>query len=167
MKKSDPEADNKGLAEYYAAAPDEELRQLADDAGSLTVAAREVLRAELSLRGKAVELRDSPVPDERHPRLVTIRRFRDVPNALLAKSVLDSAQIQCFLSDENAIRLDWLWSNALGGIKLLVTELHFPCVHVSGSESVLTRLARMLPSECFSLGRTDGDFEPFGSIRMQ
>jgi hypothetical protein len=52
--------------------------------------------------------------------LVMIRDFVNLPDALLAKTVLDSADIECFLYDENAIRMDWLWSNALGGIKLLV-----------------------------------------------
>lgn len=60
--------------------------------------------------------------DEHRPRFVTIRSFRDLPNALLAKSVLDSAHIECLLSDENVIRMDWLWSNALGGVKLFVKE---------------------------------------------
>ena len=61
-----------------------------------------------------------------HPKLVTLRQFRDLPAALLAKSVLDSAGIECFLADENTIRMDWLWSNFLGGIKLWVTEENAP-----------------------------------------
>ena len=52
--------------------------------------------------------------------LVTLRRFRDLPNALLAKSILDSAGIECPLFDENTIRMNWLWSNALGGVKVRV-----------------------------------------------
>lgn len=52
--------------------------------------------------------------------LVMIRDFVNLPDALLAKTILDSADIECFLYDENIIRMDWLWSNALGGIKLLV-----------------------------------------------
>jgi hypothetical protein len=39
---------------------------------------------------------------------------------LLAKSILDSANVECFLADENTIRMDWLWSNLLGGIKMWV-----------------------------------------------
>ena len=54
--------------------------------------------------------------------LLTIRQFRDLPEALLAKSVLDSAGIECFLGDDNLIRMDWLWSNLLGGIKLRVRQ---------------------------------------------
>jgi hypothetical protein len=48
-----------------------------------------------------------------HPNLVTLCRFRDIPAALLAKSILDSEGIECFLADENTIRMDWLWSNML------------------------------------------------------
>jgi hypothetical protein len=52
--------------------------------------------------------------------LVTLRRFRDAPEALLAKSILDSAEIECILGDENLVRVDWFWSNLIGGIKLWV-----------------------------------------------
>jgi hypothetical protein len=53
---------------------------------------------------------------------VFARRFRDLPDALLAKTVLESASIECLLSDENTIRMDWMWSNLLGGVKLWVRE---------------------------------------------
>lgn len=43
-----------------------------------------------------------------------------MPDALLFQSILDSAAIECFLADENTIRMSWLWSNFLGGIKLCV-----------------------------------------------
>ncbi len=49
-----------------------------------------------------------------------IRRFRDLPEALLAKSILESAGIESFLGDENIVRIDWFYSNLVGGIKLLV-----------------------------------------------
>ena len=51
---------------------------------------------------------------------LVLRRFRDLPAALLFDSILDSAAIECFLADENTIRMDWFWSNLLGGIKLCV-----------------------------------------------
>lgn len=51
---------------------------------------------------------------------VTIRKFRDLPEALLAKGSLESAGIECALIDDNMVRLDWLISNLLGGIKLQV-----------------------------------------------
>jgi len=51
---------------------------------------------------------------------VTIRQFRDLPEALLAKGSLESSGIECFLADENLVRLDWFISNFIGGIKLNV-----------------------------------------------
>jgi hypothetical protein len=56
------------------------------------------------------------------PNLVTVRTFRDLPAAMVAKSVLEAAEIPCFLADANTIRIDWLLSNAIGGIKLRVRE---------------------------------------------
>ena len=38
----------------------------------------------------------------------------------MAKSILDSAGIESFLADENVISMNWLYSNALGGVKLQV-----------------------------------------------
>jgi hypothetical protein len=148
MSKPDPEAARKSLAERYAHVTEDELRDLADNAGSLTDLAKGVLKAELFRRGLAVELRDPSVIDERHPSLVTLRRFRDVPDALLAKSILDSAEIECFLCDENVIRMDWLWSNALGGIRLLVKE---------EDASVALELLDQKPMEKFVTGT--GEFE--------
>lgn len=52
--------------------------------------------------------------------LVTIRQFRDLPEALLAKGSLESAGIVCSLWDDNLVRLDWFWSNLIGGIRLKV-----------------------------------------------
>jgi hypothetical protein len=54
--------------------------------------------------------------------LVTIRKFRDLPEALLAKGSLESAGIEALLVDDNVIRLDWFWSNLMGGIKLQVVQ---------------------------------------------
>jgi hypothetical protein len=54
------------------------------------------------------------------PTFVILRRFRDIPDALVAWSILDSAGLESFLFDEITIRMDWLWSNALGGIKVCV-----------------------------------------------
>jgi hypothetical protein len=62
---------------------------------------------------------DSPYENQR---FLVLRQFRDLPNALVSGSVLNSASIDFFLADENTIRMDWFWSNLLGGIKLCVRE---------------------------------------------
>ena len=52
--------------------------------------------------------------------LVTVSTFRDLPEAIVARNVLESSGIDCFLRDENTIRMDWLWSNMIGGLRLQV-----------------------------------------------
>ncbi len=49
-----------------------------------------------------------------------VRKFRDLPEAWLAKGALDAAGIESHLLDENLVRLDWFYSNAIGGIRLAV-----------------------------------------------
>jgi len=51
---------------------------------------------------------------------VTVARFRDLPEALLAEGMLRAAGFHCRLVDDNIIRLDWFWSNMVGGVRLLV-----------------------------------------------
>jgi hypothetical protein len=52
--------------------------------------------------------------------LITIDRFRDLPEALLAKGKLESAGIPCFLADTELVRTDWLLSNLIGNMRLQV-----------------------------------------------
>ena len=51
---------------------------------------------------------------------VTLRRYRDLSEAIVARSLLESAGIPAYLRDENLIRLDWPMSNVIGGIRLQV-----------------------------------------------
>jgi hypothetical protein len=64
-------------------------------------------------------------PDSQYEnqRFLVLRRYRDQPDAFLYSSILDSAAIECFLADENTIRMDWFWSNFLGGIKVCVRKV--------------------------------------------
>lgn len=61
-----------------------------------------------------------PADDSADMALVTIQRFRDLPPALLARSKLESFRIDCFLADENMVRVNWCYSNVIGGIRLQV-----------------------------------------------
>jgi len=56
-------------------------------------------------------------------RFVVLRRFRDMLDAFLFSSILDSADIENYLADENLIRMDWLWCDFLGRIKLCVRNM--------------------------------------------
>jgi hypothetical protein len=107
------------LAQLYAAMPDAELEKVASYPDSLTDAARSAVAAELLRRDLHVEPAPPAGYDEAEYRsLVTIRKYRDLPEALLAKGSLESAGIECQLVDDNMVRMDWFISNLLGGVKL-------------------------------------------------
>jgi hypothetical protein len=124
MPESSQENERRRLVDLYLGMSDRELEQLAADAASLKQVATEILQAEISRRGLKTELRYPAASTESATpgKLVTLRTFRDAPSALLAKSILESADMECFLGDENIVRMDWFWSNVVGGIKLWVRE---------------------------------------------
>ncbi len=111
------------LAANYAGMTDGELQRLARNAESLTELAWDALEEEMDRRHLEVS-DDAPEPRQEMEvrELVTIRQFRDLPEALLAKGSLESSGIECFLADENLVRLDWFISNFIGGIKLKVRQ---------------------------------------------
>jgi len=53
-------------------------------------------------------------------KLITIGQFSKGVDAHLAKTKLQSEGIECFIQDEHLISLIWLYSNAIGGVKLQV-----------------------------------------------
>ena len=57
---------------------------------------------------------------ESHLPPVMVGRYRDLPQAAIAKGVLESAGIESFLADDNIVGIAWHYSNAVGGIKLFV-----------------------------------------------
>jgi hypothetical protein len=122
MPALDPTEERRRLTQFYAAMTDGELDKLADDPDSLTELAREALKRELDRRGlDDIAEAPSTAKDEIAAReLIAIRKFRDLPEALLAKGAIESAGIECFLADDNLVRLDWFISNFIGGIKLMV-----------------------------------------------
>ncbi len=143
MADHDPEQERQRLAKLYAAMSDGELEAIAADSAELTDAARQALTDELARRhpeaavvvNTAARGRDSMELAD----VVSIRQFRDLPEALLAKGALDSAEIESFLVDDNMIRMDWFWSNLVGGIKL--------CVKQEDAEAALDLLEQSIPEE--------------------
>jgi len=151
LTRIDPERERQRLAAFYAGQLDGELAKVAGEAYELSDLAREVLKVELQKRGLNVELaehatfpvKSAPEPGDPEDEdalgahatqqelpeaegyidgMVTIRTFRDLPEALLAKGSLDSAGMKCALVDDNVVRMDWFWSNAMGGVKVLVNR---------------------------------------------
>ncbi|UCF65191.1 MAG: DUF2007 domain-containing protein [bacterium] len=57
-------------------------------------------------------------------RLVTIKKFSSPWEADLAKTHLEACGINAFIIDSQTISVNWLFANAIGGIKLQVYEEH-------------------------------------------
>lgn len=56
---------------------------------------------------------------------VVVASYSFPHEAQIAKASLESAGIPAILSDEHTINMQWLYSNALGGVKLLVPPKFF------------------------------------------
>ena len=80
------------------------------------------------------DLTPAELPDSEYRDLVTLRRYRDLSEAIVARAVVESVGIYCFLKDENFVRLDWQMSNLLGGIRLQV-----PAADAEAAEAVLSQ----------------------------
>jgi hypothetical protein len=120
---NDRSAEEKRLVERYHSMSDIELAMLAAENAELTDAARVALGHELATRGIEPATPDDLAgeninPDHRPPLIVA--RFQNLHEALLAKGQLESAGISCSLADDNMVRMDWFYSNLLGGVKILV-----------------------------------------------
>jgi Putative prokaryotic signal transducing protein len=109
------------FADLYRPMSEVELQDLLADWHSLVPEARSALAAEFATRH--LEFIEPAPPVDTPPEyrdLITIRRYRDLSEALVARAVVESAGIFCFLKDENLVRLEWQISNFIGGIRLQV-----------------------------------------------
>ena len=123
------------FADLYRPMSELELRELAADWHDLIDEARAALEAEFDSRGLSFVEPAPPVDEPVEYRdLVTLRRYRDLSEAIVARAVVESAGIFCFLKDENLVRLDWQMSNLLGGIRLQVGA-----ADVEAAEAVLSQ----------------------------
>lgn len=144
MARPDPEEERQRLSKLYAAMSDGELNAIAADSAELTDAARQSLTDELARRHpeESIAADTTAPPDHDSVELadvVSIRQYRDLHEALLARGALDSAGIESFLVDDNMIRMDWFWSNRVGGIKL--------CVRQQDADAALDLLEQSVPGE--------------------
>ena len=51
-----------------------------------------------------------------------VATFSTLGEAEAAKSALDAAGIESWIADENMVAMDWMYSNAIGGVKLVVAD---------------------------------------------
>ena len=100
---------------------DKELQQVARSYQDLSSEAQTLLRTEFAVRG--LETPNAEESEEESVRLVTVKRFRDLSEAIIARSMLQSGGIVVYLYDENLVRLDWQLSNFIGGIRLQVSAI--------------------------------------------
>jgi len=119
MNASDVSSDEFGRR--YGAMNEAELLEEARSYDLLADSAQGALRKEFAERGL-----EPPVVEEKDElaqrALVTVRRYRDLSEAIVARSLLESAGITVYLRDENLVRLDWQISNFIGGLRLQVEE---------------------------------------------
>ena len=124
MAMIDPEQERARLTEVYSQQTDEQLEEIARHGDDLTDVAMQSLQAELSRRGltndRPEEFADANQAELAFRNLVTIRSFWNLLEAELAKGALEAAGIECFLFDDNMVRMDWFNANAIGGVKLRV-----------------------------------------------
>ena len=109
------------LVARYGEMSEAELLAVAREYDELGEVAQGALRAEFARRGMEAPL----VEDLGEPvdgKLVTVERYRDLSEAIVARSMLEAAGIRVFLFDENVVRLDWQISNMIGGIRVQVED---------------------------------------------
>lgn len=54
--------------------------------------------------------------------MIVVARFSFPHEAYLAKANLESAGIDSFIADEHTVNTQWLYSHAMGGVRLMVEE---------------------------------------------
>jgi hypothetical protein len=54
--------------------------------------------------------------------LVVVRSYTNVHEAHLTKSVLEASGIEAYIADEHLVSMAWTYSNAVGGVKVVVPE---------------------------------------------
>jgi hypothetical protein len=110
------------FASLYARLDEPELVELARSYDSLIEPAQAAMREEFRRRGLEPPMIEES--DGVRQTLVTVRRYRDLSEAIVARSLLESAGIDVSLQDENLVRLDWQVSDFIGGIRLQVDAPH-------------------------------------------
>jgi|SRR5215469_3077784 len=138
----DPDKERARLAEAYSRQTDEELEEIAEHEQDLTDVAQQSLRAELSRRGlkhdSPEKLSDADRDEPKFRNLITLRSYWNLLDAELARSALEAAGIECFLFDDNMVRMDWFNANAIGGVKLRVDPQNVDDANRILNENVLT-----------------------------
>ena len=79
---------------------------------------------DLGPRRAGPELRTTLDIHRKSDNVVTIAAFREPAHAHLARGFLESSGIPAVVEDEHVVGIHWLYSDAVGGVKLRVSEQH-------------------------------------------
>ncbi len=118
------QASEQELAVYYRSMEDEPLLHIARTRNDLSKTAQTVLLKELAVRNLPIpELADEATPQELpNEKIVTLRTFVHIAEAMAARAAIEAAGIPCFLRDENFVRNAWHLSGVAGYLRLDVLE---------------------------------------------
>jgi len=100
-------------------------------------------------------------------KLVTVAAFSLAIEADLARTKLESEGIECVVADEHTVTMNWLYSNAVGGVKLKVWESDLQSAREILEQEPITEegskneAARHKELHCPGCGSTDVYFERF------
>ena len=97
--------------------------------------------------------------------LTTIARYSLPYEAHLARARLESEGIPAFVADEHTINMQWLYSDALGGVRLQVPEpwaLRALSVLAEDREQVLMEEQQIDTELCRHCGSADTEYHQIG-----
>ncbi len=116
------ETERARLARVYSQMSVGALQEIASEPKALTTLAKQILTQEMTKRGLSTEMLTESnaevVPPQVSGPLIVVKHFSAMAAAIVAKSVLDSAEIDSFLSGENVARM--IYPNLSDGVKLMV-----------------------------------------------
>jgi hypothetical protein len=108
------------FAARYARMSKGELIALAQSYDQLIESAQIAIREEFAKRQLEPPVIKQPEPLPEWSELTTVGRFRDLAEAAVARSALESSGVATYLFDDNMVRMNWGYSNLVGGIRLQV-----------------------------------------------
>ena len=145
--------DENDFKRRYAELSDEGLLSIKRE--ELVDKAQQCYDQELARRGLRAEPDVGGEPGDIADELVPVATFLFPDEAGIARALLRSADILCYLKNEHTLTAVWTWSYALGGLRLMVPASRIEDVHeilnATFSEEELATQAGMEPQ----LGSTE------------
>jgi hypothetical protein len=103
-------------------------------------------------------------PDDEAGDLVTVAAFSRPFEAQFAKARLEAHGIAAMIRDEYTVSMNWLWSNAIGGVKVQVAARDLDAARVILSVDATEDLGEEIESDpsfrCPACGSTHTDYVP-------